>query len=123
MKNNNSERLALTLLVLFLAIVVYVMFKAQPPQELFPHAHNAAHVLAFFVMSVTAWFAFPSIALKTPVWFWGFFVLLAPLLEYFQGVFRPLRISSADDVVANLAGVFIAWIVMWLGRAGRSEEE
>jgi len=41
-------------------------------------------------------------------------LLLAPLLEYLQGVLRPSRFFSIEDGYANLVGVAVGLVVMLL---------
>ena len=93
------------LFLLCVAGVAYGIFRPTPPPQLFLHSDKFGHALAFMGLSLTAWWA-----LRHVPWyyFWPVLFALAPLLEYLQGEFRPLRVYSMDDSYANLAGVAIA---------------
>ena len=87
------------------AVVAYGIFRATPPPPLFHQSDKVGHALAFVGLSLTAWFAFRQVRW---FYFWPVLFALAPLLEYLQGEFRPLRVYSMDDSYANLTGVALA---------------
>lgn len=72
------------------------------------------HVAAFVTMSVTAW------GLSTRLWWraslWPVLIALAGLLEWLQPHLQPTREFSWLDIRANLAGVIVAWIALWLAQ-------
>lgn len=53
-----------------------------------------------------------GISASTLVFFWPVLFGLAPLMEYLQGVLRPLRVYSMEDSYANLAGVALGLFVV-----------
>ena len=68
--------------------------------------NEASHVLGFFVISVSAFYAF-----GLGIWSFLFLVCLALLTEAAQ-IFIPARSASALDLLFNLLGIGIA-IVVW----------
>lgn len=100
--------------VLCLGAVMYGMFRPEPPPEVFTHSDKWGHVLAFLGLAVTGRLALQ----RWPVWiFWPVMLALAPLLEWLQGATRPLRWFSLGDAAANVAGVFLAMLLLglWVG--------
>lgn len=99
--------------VLCLGAVMYGMFRPEPPPEVFAHSDKWGHVLAFLGLAVTGRLALH----RWPVWvFWPLMLAVAPLLEWLQGVTRPLRWFSLGDAAANVAGVLLAMLLLGLWR-------
>lgn len=91
------------------ATVGYAIFRATPPPQLFHQSDKVGHALAFFALSLTAYWAFEGVRW---FYFWPLMLALAPLLEYLQDVLRPLRVYSVEDSYANLLGVTIALLLV-----------
>ena len=104
---NDSAKTGLRwgLFLLCVAAVAYGIFRPTPPPQLFHNSDKVGHALAFLGLSLTAWWALRHVRWY---YFWPVLFALAPLLEYLQGEFRPLRVYSMEDSYANLAGVAIA---------------
>jgi VanZ family protein len=94
-----------------LSAVLYGIFRPTPPEMIFENSDKVGHLLAFFLLSVTARLAMPYMPWY---WFWTIFVELAFLLEYLQGLWMPLRQFSLQDSYANLCGVAIGWVFLAL---------
>jgi VanZ family protein len=94
--------------LLSIAIVLYAYFRPLPPEDLFEHSDNLGHIVAFLALGLTARLALPAV--KGMV-FWPTIIAMAPLFEYLQGAFRPLRIYNEYDVYANLVGVLLAMLI------------
>ena len=100
--------------VLFLlcaCIVGYGIFRATPPQQLFHQSDKVGHAFALLALSLTAYWAFKGVRW---FYFWPVMLGLAPLLEYLQGEWRPLRVYSIEDSYANMVGVAIAFLLVLL---------
>lgn len=105
--------------VICLGVVLYAIFRPEPPPELFSQSDKWGHIAAFLALCVSGRVAFPTIP---AVPFWLTFAALAPLLEWLQHLVRPLRFFSYGDVLANLAGVVLALVLLnvlnlWQARA------
>lgn len=107
------------LFLLCAAIVAYGIFRPTPPPQLFHQSDKVGHLLAFLGLSLTAWWAFRHVRW---FYFWPVLFALAPLLEYLQGAFLPLRVYSMDDSYANLVGVAIALLCVACLRLLKIEE-
>src|SRR5690625_4906570 len=103
--------------VLCLAVVMDGMFRPGPPPEVFVHSDKGAHVGAFLALAVAGRLALHRWPARL---FWPLMLTMAPLLEWLQGVTRPLRWFSLGDVTANVAGVLLAMLLwgLWLSVAG-----
>lgn len=101
------------LLVLIILAVGYAIFRPEPPGMWFRHSDKVGHVLGLLSLTLIARWTLTSVS---GVWFWPVMAILAGLLEYLQGVLRPLRVASIDDAYANLAGVALAFLVWGIGR-------
>lgn len=101
------------LLVLIILAVGYAIFRPEPPGMWFRHSDKVGHVLGLFSLTLIARWTLTSVS---GMWFWPVMVILAGLLEYLQGVLRPLRVASIDDAYANLAGVALAFLIWGIGR-------
>jgi len=97
-----------SLFLLVTSIVLYAVFRALPPKQIFEHSDKVGHIVAFSIWGLTGRLALVSLS-KT--YFWLPMVVLAFLLEYLQGEFQPLRVFSLDDAYANLIGVIIAFVM------------
>jgi len=100
-----------TLLILFLsvlALVLYGVFRATPPEMVFEHSDKVGHVMAFLALALTGRLAIYKLPGTV---FWLVMLALAFLLEYMQGELRPLRVFSMGDVAANTIGVATALLV------------
>lgn len=97
--------------VLGLALLGYGLFRQQPPPELFTESDKFLHVLAFFMVAMTAHLAFDR-----GRWLvWAGLLLFAPLSEWLQSYLQLGRQFSLLDVQANLLGVAAAAAVVGLG--------
>ncbi len=95
----------LVLFLLCLALVLYGIFRPEPPPELFSQSDKVGHVLAFLALGVTGRASFPVLS---PWFFWPPLLVAAPALEWLQHATRPLRIFSVEDAASNLAGAVLA---------------
>jgi len=93
-------------------VVLYALFRPLPPEVIFEHSDKVGHVIAFMTLALTGRWVFLSVS---KVAFWLTMSVLAFMLEYLQGEFRPLRIFSLDDAYANLLGVVVALVVFEMG--------
>jgi VanZ family protein len=100
-------------MVMFLgcvAALLYGIFRAAPPPDLFDQSDKVGHLLAFGALGLSSRLAFlrlPGLVL------WPILAGLAPLLEWLQHQLQPLRIYSLEDALANLSGVALA-LVFWV---------
>ncbi|WP_227819801.1 hypothetical protein [Marinobacterium aestuarii] len=91
------------------AALLYGIFRAAPPPDLFDQSDKVGHLLAFGALGLSSRLAF----LRLSGWvLWPILAALAPLLEWLQHQLQPLRIYSLEDALANLAGVALA-LVFW----------
>ena len=88
--------------------VAYAIFRPMPPEMIFEHSDKAGHVVAFLALSLTGRLALSRCSRYK---FWLSMFVLAFMLEYLQGQFRPLRLFSLGDVTANMLGVLTALTV------------
>ena len=99
----------------FLSVVIvvsYALFRPEPPVMIFEHSDKMGHIIAFMTLALTGRLAFIRFS---KLGFWLTMSVLAFMLEYLQGEFRPLRIFSLDDAYANLLGVVVALVVFEVG--------
>ena len=93
------------------SLVAYGIFRASPPPTLFDNSDKVGHLVAFFGLAVSARLAM----FRLSGWiFWPVLFGLAPLLEYLQGEWLPLREYSLEDSYANGAGVALALLLFWV---------
>jgi len=84
------------------------IFRPESPPKPFENADKIWHTLAFFGFSLAARFAFCNKA----IWLvWIVLVVSAPTLEYLQGLLQTSRQFSYGDMLGNLSGVMLAFIV------------
>ena len=94
-------------------VVLYGLFRPEPSPNLFEQSDKFLPVLAFGALSLSSRLAFQRVA-GWPLW--GVLLLLAPLLEWLQYRLQPARQFNLDDILANLLGVTLAFIGVWLFR-------
>jgi len=114
---NDTQR-SWSLVVIFAAcmgVVLYGIFRHEPPPQIFYQSDKAGHVFAFLALCISGRLAFPKI---NPLSFWLFFLALALLLEGLQQNLRPLRSFSYEDIAANFLGVGLAMAVLRTVRRG-----
>lgn len=114
MSRASLQRWALASFLICLAIVLYAVFRPEPPPQFFVASDKIGHVIGFFALSLTARLAFP----RVPVWlFWPLFLVVAPIMEWLQHALQPSRVYGLDDGMANVGGVLAAgacWGLFWL---------
>ncbi|MDO6592938.1 hypothetical protein Q4492_03710 [Neptuniibacter sp. 1_MG-2023] len=94
-----------------LAGLAYGLFRTTPPDDLFENSDKVGHFAAFCGVSFLGRLALHK---SSALAYWGSWFLLAALLEYLQGEWRPLRHFSVEDAYANAIGVFIALILTYI---------
>ncbi|WP_162010859.1 VanZ family protein [Neptuniibacter caesariensis] len=108
MNNSFTQKYKTIIWVIFLlalAALAYGIFRPAPPERIFENSDKVGHFMAFFGVSFMGRLAL----YKIPGWtYWSSWFVLAGLLEYLQGVLRPLRHFSIEDAYANAIGVLIA---------------
>ncbi len=99
--------------IVCLSGVLYGNFKPSPPEQVFAHSDKAGHLVSMMLLGVSA-----RLAMYRIPWhlLWTTLIAFAILLEYFQGVLRPLRTFSMNDSYANISGVLIAMLVIVVWR-------
>lgn len=91
------------------AAVLYGLFRPAPPEIIFEHSDKVGHIIAFLALTITSRIVFITPPQRV---FWSSMFLLAFLLEYLQGQFRPLRLFSFEDAYANALGVSLALAIL-----------
>ena len=94
-------------------MLVWGVFRATPPKELFEQSDKVAHLIAFAGLSFTGRMAMPA---ANGVLYWFVMVGLAVALEYLQGLVQITRLSSIEDAVANIAGIGFGLLLVALVR-------
>lgn len=97
-----------------LASVLYGLFMATPPPELFEESDKAGHLIAFVALTSTALLCFPR---KSSGLVFVFMLSFAAGSEYLQATLQPQRFFSEQDIYANIGGVVITgtvWILYYL---------
>jgi len=105
-----DKRIVWGAFLLVLIAVLYALFRPAPPEMIFENSDKVGHVVAFMMLGVTARFALLKLS---SVSFWLILFSLAFVLEYLQGVLRPLRVFSIEDVLANGIGVLLAFLLFY----------
>lgn len=96
--------------VIYTALLLYGLFRAEGPPSLFKNSDKMLHFLAFAGFAFFTRAAFP----KAAAWkVWTLIVLWAPISEALQHQIQASRYFSWLDIVANLTGVAIG-AVCWL---------
>lgn len=93
------------------ALLGYGLFRPESPPELFVNSDKVMHLLAFAGLAFSARLAFRRVS---GGWLWPLLLVLAPLAEWLQHRWQPLRQYSHEDMLANLAGVLLAWLAWGL---------
>ncbi|MBO1926334.1 hypothetical protein J3998_01985 [Thiomicrorhabdus sp. 6S2-11] len=102
--------------VIFLAvlsILLWGMFRAESPPELWQGAFYGIssdkflHFFALLIFSVSAYFVFQ---LKQRWILWASLFIVAGVLEFLQNHFQPSRQFSYLDMAANVFGVFVVFM-------------
>ena len=91
--------------------MLYGNLRPSPPEQIFEHSDKAGHGISFMLLAISAKLAMFTVR---PALLWTLLFIFAFVLEYLQGITRPLRQFSFSDVYANLFGVFLALIFMVL---------
>lgn len=105
-------RLRYLLFFIGLGILLWGIFKPTPPPYFFHHSDKLFHLLAFVGFSLITRYAFIH---QPSIFIWLYLMISAPLLEYLQHVLQSQRQLSMEDAIANLLGVFIAFLLwQWI---------
>lgn len=104
-----SPVLRWALFVFCLGMVLYGNLRPTPPEQVFTHSDKAGHGISFILLAISARLAMFKVS---PYWLWSALATFSFVLEYFQGILRPLRTFSLDDAYANVFGVFLAMVFM-----------
>lgn len=99
------------LFILCCALLGYGMFRPESPPELFEQSDKVMHLLAFGGLALSARLAFTRFS---GLLLWPVLLLLAPVLEYSQHYFQPVREFSYGDMLANTLGVLLALLSWWV---------
>ena len=91
------------------ALLGYGLFRPESPPELFVNSDKFMHVLAFAGLAFSARLAFRR---ASGAGLWPLLLGLAPLAEWLQHRWQPVRQYSHEDMLANLAGVLLA-LLAW----------
>ncbi len=97
----------------FLAISIllfYGLFRPTPFAVPFAHADKIAHIGVFLSLGVVARLLFAKVP---ALGCWLVFILLAASSEYAQSWWRPFRVFSEGDVLANVIGALLALVFYW----------
>lgn len=97
--------------VIFLGVLGFLLwgiFRPSPPPQYFSHMDKVLHLVAFFVTALTARYA-TSVRFAWLTWI--LLLLLAPSLEYLQHELQPTRTFNYWDLLANLSGIILAWLI------------
>ena len=97
-----------------LGMLLWGLFRPTPPPQYFDDMDKYLHFFAFFITALATRYASPkSLAALA----WTMLIIAAPLLEYLQHQLQPNRTFNYWDIMANLSGVMVAFIVWpWLAR-------
>ncbi|MCC4831385.1 VanZ family protein [Shewanella sp. 10N.7] len=92
-------------------VVSYLVFSKPNYPVTFNNMDKVGHVLSFFGLAFLAYFAFK------PKWYWMCSILAfyAILIEVIQSQI-PYRSASIADVVADLAGITLFYIFLFIFR-------
>lgn len=99
----------LLVFVVCCAMLGYGLFRPESPPEFFVNSDKFLHLLAFAGLALSARLAFSRAA---GWWLWSVLLALAPLAEWLQHRWQPVRQYSHEDMLANLAGVLLA-LLAW----------
>lgn len=96
-----------------LAGVLYGNLRPTPPEQIFQHSDKAGHSISFVFLALSARLAMYRLS---SCLLWPSLFGFAYILEYLQGITRPLRHFSVADVNANVLGVLVAFILILVCR-------
>lgn len=110
----SSRLLRLSLCVLVWSVVLAGMFAPKASVDPFEvnQFDKLLHLAALMAMVVSARFALPGVRRS---WFWGTALFWAIALETLQPIIQTSREFNALDLAANLTGVAVAALALWLG--------
>jgi VanZ family protein len=101
-------------LALALAIAYWSLAPQPPlPESLIPD--KVAHALAYFTLALA------GSGIAAPAHLWRTMLrclLLGAALEIAQALFTEQRSAEWGDLLADLAGILVAWLIAGQGRAG-----
>ena len=106
MPSNRGRATAAFAAVAVLSLVVLFSPSSPSPSWEFPHLDKVVHVSLFALLAGTARWRFgalPAVLLAVAAY--------APLSELVQGYVLPERSADWHDVVADLSGVLLGWLV------------
>ena len=90
----------------FVVAVIILSLMPPPPMPAINYGDKIGHIIAYFVLM--GWFAQIYHAPRQRIQFMIGFFLLGTVLEILQG-FGGIRYAEWADMVANSAGVILAW--------------
>jgi len=95
--------------------IVYWSLAPQPPVPESVLSDKVGHALAYFTLALLG----SGIAAPDRLWVTMLrCLLLGAALEVAQGLFTLQRIAEWGDLLADLAGILVAWLIAGWGRAG-----
>lgn len=100
--------------VIVLGAMLIGLFRSEPPQQYFTHSDKVGHILGFFVLAISGYLAIPKRFLLA---YSALLICLAVGSEYIQASLLPARFFSLQDMFANLGGILIAGIIMFVKRS------
>ncbi|MCV6613651.1 MAG: hypothetical protein OIF35_01660 [Cellvibrionaceae bacterium] len=95
----------------FCCILAYGLFRAEPVPMPFHQADKIAHFSIFAGLGLWGCYLCPG---RWRLRFWPALILLAALAEPAQAYWRPLRVFSEFDALANIAGALLALLMVYL---------
>jgi len=99
----------------WITLIAVLYFAFAPNLCIGPHFENSdkyKHMFAFFVL--TNFFVYAYKKSFKQVWFWMF--VLGIFIEFVQ-YFEPTRESSFFDLLADVVGILIATIFIWIEKS------
>ena len=93
----------------FLGLLLYGIFRPEPPRQFFEHSDKWMHTAALFVFVVWSRLVFSRVNL----YLFAFVSLtFAASLEPLQGWLRASRVFSVEDLYANLGGALLGLVLV-----------
>lgn len=99
------------LLAFYAVGLLYGLLRPESPPDFFDHSDKLLHVLAFSGLACLTRIAYPMFS---GIVLWLILMVLAPSLEALQAVFQPHRVFSVGDVVANVTGVLLGFLLAFV---------